>query len=61
MPKELRRNKAINMYVTEQEREVVNRLARQLNFSSTSSFLRELVLDLRERLAQQSDNTPSLL
>ena len=60
MKEEFRRGKGIVMYVTEQEREVVNWLARQLGFTSTSAFLRDTVFQVREQLAHQEDNAPRL-
>jgi len=44
-----RRNKMLVAYVTEREREVINRLARKFGFRSTSTFLWEAIQALQNQ------------
>lgn len=57
---QFKRKRAISFWVSEAERELIKKTGRQLDFTSTSQFLRHIVFDFMERLALQDENTPRL-
>ena len=52
-PTDFRRNKMIATYVTEGEKEAINKLIREFNFPSISIFIRQAVFDAVTNLRKQ--------
>jgi len=50
------RTKLVGCFVTEPERKLVKRMARELGFESTSDFLRTILFEFLANLQKQNNN-----